>query len=106
MAATEVMVATLWYKLLHCELAASVHNSLTMHPAPFSSKQHQAVPGSGLDVSCCCVQRVKSMGGLRQLQRAQPGGQGGSQKRVGRHGADRVIQASACPELTAAGTAP
>ncbi|KAL3149982.1 hypothetical protein ABBQ38_013338, partial [Trebouxia sp. C0009 RCD-2024] len=35
---------------------------------------------------------VKSMGGVRQLQRAQPGGQGGNQKRVGRHGADRVVQ--------------
>ena len=32
------------------------------------------------------------MGGLKQLQRAQPGGQGGNQKRVGRHGTDRVIQ--------------
>lgn len=107
MAVTEVMVATLWYKLLQCELAASVHSSLTMHPAPLgSSKQHQTVSEFGLDVSCCCVQRVKSMGGLRQLQRAQPGGQGGSQKRVGRHGADRVIQVSAFPGSTAAGTAP
>lgn len=106
MAATEVMVAMLWYKLLQCELAASVHNMLTMHPAPLGSKQHQLVSCFGLDVSCCCAQRVKSMGGLRQLQRAQPGGQGGSQKRVGRHGADRVIQASACPKSTTAGTAP
>ena len=44
------------------------------------------------------------MGGLRQLQRAQPGGQGGSQKRVGRHGVDRVIQASVTHGLKAAYT--
>lgn len=59
------------------------------------TKQAQAGSGiSSFNVPCGCVHRVKSMGGVRQLQRAQPGGQGGNQKRVGRHGADRVVQAS------------
>ena len=38
------------------------------------------------------VYRVKSMGGLRQLQRAGNGGPGGNQKKIGNHGADKVIQ--------------
>ena len=32
------------------------------------------------------------MGGLRQLQKAQAGGHGGPQKRIGKHGTDKVIQ--------------
>ena len=40
---------------------------------------------------------MKSMGGLRQLHHAQNGGPGGNQKKVGRHGADKVIQV--CPLL-------
>ena len=41
------------------------------------------------------------MGGLRQLHRAKPGGPGGNQKKVGRHGADRIIQVGAGATLAA-----
>ena len=36
--------------------------------------------------------RVRSLGSLRQLQRAQNGGHGGAQKMVGRQGQSRILQ--------------
>ena len=36
--------------------------------------------------------RVRSLGSLRQLQRAQNGGHGGAQKMVGRQGQPRILQ--------------
>ncbi|KAA6419520.1 MAG: GTP-binding Obg [Trebouxia sp. A1-2] len=48
--------------------------------------------GHGGNVVVQASAAVKSMGGLRQLHRAQNGGPGGNQKKVGRHGADKVIQ--------------
>lgn len=39
------------------------------------------------------------MGGLRQLQRAENGGPGGNQKKIGKHGADKVIQVCAAAKF-------
>lgn len=48
--------------------------------------------GHGGNVVVQASSTVKSLGGLRQLQKAQPGGQGGSQKRTGKHGTDKIMQ--------------
>ncbi len=80
MAALGAMAAMLWYRLLQRKLTASTDYH-TLQIRVLNNKCHR-----------WSVHRVKSMGGLRQLHRAQNGGPGGNQKKVGRHGADKVIQ--------------
>ena len=95
MVAMEVMAGMLWCKPLHCEYARLAGRCIPHIRASLAGTCRPR-PLFWHDAIC----RVKSMGGLRQLHRAQPGGQGGNQKQVGRHGTDKLIQVHAYTTCT------
>ena len=68
------------------------HMAAVSSPAVSAIAQHVCLGKFEAITDHTQVCRVKGLGGLRQLQKAQAGGPGGSQKRIGKHGTDKLMQ--------------